>query len=119
MKKRMDIRNFYVDELFITEKTWEKLADIAKREGSSRSAIVRRLVKDYVRAHAPGNPQQRLDRIIKTGRPYRWDPKMCGFCTSHARFIAEHMKGAKRYACERHAKLLEQHENWTIKPLKQ
>ena len=76
MKKRRDIRNFYVNEDFIP--FYEKYIEIMKRENSSVSEGIRDLIKSYVRLHEPGNPQQRLDVILIDKKAYR-APVFCGF----------------------------------------
>lgn len=67
---RKDILNFYGKKEF-REKTWPEFDKICKREHTSRSAKIREYVEGYVKLHAAGNPQQRLDIMEKLGVPYR------------------------------------------------
>jgi tRNA-dihydrouridine synthase len=54
-----------------------KLKQIAKREGRPVAEVVRELVEGYVRLHEPGNPQQRLDVVLKTGKAYHAPSPIC------------------------------------------
>ena len=65
-------RRFYIPQHL--EITFTRLEAILKREGSSVSRWIQRNAVDYVRLHEPGNPQQRIDTIIKLGKAYRAVP---------------------------------------------
>jgi len=62
MRKRSDIRNFYVDEEFIP--VWDKFREICTREDSSASEKIRGFIARYVAVHAKGNPQLLLDKFV-------------------------------------------------------
>src|SRR3990167_1033139 len=70
------------DEVLI----WEKLKKIADVEKRPVAEIVREQVHSYVRLHEPGNPQQRLDTIMATGKAYNCT--IHRFC-KHPRFLKQ------------------------------
>ena len=59
----------YVSE--INEAIIEKAKEMLDRENSSLSKLFIKTVQQYVRLHEPGNPQQRLDTIIKIGKAFK------------------------------------------------
>lgn len=69
-------------ELYVPDKSEEiitKAKKILNREGSSLSKKFLEDLEKYVRLHEPGNPQQTLDYITKTGKAYR-APLVCERC---------------------------------------
>jgi len=60
-KKAPNFVSFYIQDPQI----YEKLKEIARREGRSASAVISELIEEYVRQHEPGNPQLRLDLILE------------------------------------------------------
>jgi len=60
-KRAPNFASFYVRNPV----TYEKLKEIARREGRSASSIINELIEEYIRKHEPGNPQLRLDRILE------------------------------------------------------
>ena len=63
------------------QETWETFKEICRREGSTASEKIRELIFEYVRVHEPGNPQTRLDVILKDGGP---EGPVCNECGSPA-----------------------------------
>jgi hypothetical protein len=49
----------------------KKAKEVFKRENKSLSEYLLNCLSGYVKLHEPGNPQQRLDTIIKIGKAYR------------------------------------------------
>ena len=74
-KRKGRERRFYVPSKF--ENTFDMLQTILKREHSNFSQWVRDQTESYVRLHEPGNPQQRLDTILKIGKAYHAPGKIC------------------------------------------
>jgi hypothetical protein len=95
--------------------TWKTLRDIAQREGRSIAQIVREQVETYVRLHEPGNPQQRLDTIVRLGKKYV-APKVCDFknCLRDAVAVGTY-HGEEYNLCQLHLKLLKDSLDWKIK----
>lgn len=52
----------YIPEDFV--QVWQKFKEICKREGKSRSDILRVHVARFVMVHEPGNPQLRLESFV-------------------------------------------------------
>jgi len=73
--KKFPILHIYVPPEFV--QVHEKLKEIAKRENISISRLFWRWATHYVSLHAPGNPQQRLDKILEQPKPYKAKP-LCG-----------------------------------------
>jgi len=97
--------------------TWRILKEIAQREGKSIAQIVREQVESYVRLHEPGNPQQRLDTIIRLGKKYV-APKVCMVkdCMRDAVAVATYLNDGKDYfLCEEHLKEIGEYRNWRFK----
>jgi hypothetical protein len=104
-KRRKRERRFYVPASF--EHTFDLLQTILKREGSSLSRWVRDNAESYVRLHEPGNPQQRLDVIMKLGKAYHAPKPICGFkdCFRDVAGVGVFVQNGKEYGlCERHLK---------------
>ena len=59
----MPVRSFYFREG--GEVLFKKFKEISEREGRAMGQILEDLVREYVRIHEPGNPQKRLDVILK------------------------------------------------------
>ena len=89
--------------------TWAKFLKICKREGSSGSEKIRDLVRDYVKLHEPGNPQQLLTRFAEGGGAYR-APHTCCFCWRQGEYVGEY-EYTKYRLCEIHAE-------WVSKQIK-
>ena len=95
--------------------TWKILKDIAKREGRSVAQVVREQVESYVRLHEPGNPQQRLDTVIRLGKKYV-APKVCGFKDCLRDAVAIGVYQGEEYAlCKNHLNQIGGLPNWKIK----
>ena len=56
----------------------EDVKGLLRREGSSLSEFMIDKFEEYYRLHAPGNPQQRLDTIMKLGKAYHAPKPICG-----------------------------------------
>jgi len=65
-------RDIYIPDYYLP--TLKKLREILKREGKTLSEWIRDHAIEYVRLHEPGNPQQRIDTIMKLGKAYRAVP---------------------------------------------
>jgi len=52
---------------------------VLRREGKSISNFLVEQLEAYYRLHEPGNPQQRLDTILKLGKAYHAPCRICGF----------------------------------------
>ena len=63
MRKRADIRNFYVNDMFVP--TWDEFIKICRREGESASEKIRDFVTRYVEVHGHGNPQMLLSSFAE------------------------------------------------------
>jgi len=99
--------HFYFPREF--ERLWETLDEIAKREGRSRSKILRECVEEYVRLHELGNPQTRLDVILDRGAPAK-EPPRCSYCSKPATYISYLKDGLFSvaravYTCDLHRNL--------------
>jgi len=51
------------------EVIFSKFKEISKREGKSMSTIIKKLIRQYVEVHDPGNPQLRIDKILEGEHP--------------------------------------------------
>jgi hypothetical protein len=76
-RKRHKVRRFYVPDAF--EDTFKTFEEILAREKKSLSSWLRDNAEHYVRLHEPGNPQQRIDIIMKLGKAYHAESPICGF----------------------------------------
>ena len=102
-KKRKKERRFYIPQSF--EFTFGTFLEILHREGCSLSKWLREEIESYVRLHEPGNPQQRLDIIMKLGKAYHAPSKICGFkdCLRDAVAVGLFIPNNKVYAlCQKH-----------------
>jgi len=96
-------RRFYVPASF--ENTFNLLQTILKREHSNFSQWVRDNAESYVRLHEPGNPQQRLDMILRLGKAYHAPSRICGFkdCLRDSIAVGIFIQNGKEYGlCEKH-----------------
>jgi hypothetical protein len=108
-KRKSRERRFYIPVSF--ENTFDLLQTILKREGSNFSRWVRDNAESYVRLHEPGNPQQRLDTILKLGKAYHAPSPICGFkdCMRDVVAVAIFLQTDKEYGlCEKHKKEAEE-----------
>lgn len=86
---------------------YKEASAILKREGSSISELCRKTILDYAKLHAPGNPQQSMDQILLTSKPYHAGAT-CGFrkCGKPAVGSGTHVDDNKKekdyYLCENH-----------------
>jgi hypothetical protein len=90
---------------------YESLQEILKRDGKSFSSWVLDYAQDYVRLHEPGNPQQRLDTILKLGKAYHAPSPICGFkdCLRDVVAVAVFQKTKETYGlCAVHRKEAEE-----------
>ena len=89
-------KRFYVPPEW--EETLEKLDEILRREGKRTfSDWVREQISIYVRAHEPGNPQQRLDTVMRIGHAYR--AESCCVCAKPADYQAFTKEGLSLLYC--------------------
>jgi hypothetical protein len=95
---RKTICNFYVSVEF-KEKVWPEFKTICAREESSASEKLRDMIDEYVRLHAAGNPQSRLDVIMKLDKPYR--AGVCLDCGDKAKYETW-INGVKVFLCALH-----------------
>jgi len=86
---------------------YENLKAILKREKKSFSSWVLENAESYVRLHEPGNPQQRLDTILRLGKAYHAPSRVCGFkdCLRDAVAVGVFIQNGKEYGlCKKHLK---------------
>jgi len=88
-------KHFYVPPDW--EKILEDLEEILKREHKTFSQWVRDQVKPYVELHRPGNPQQRIDTIMRIGHAYR--AESCCICAKQAEVQAFTKQGLTLLYC--------------------
>jgi hypothetical protein len=97
---------------------YETLKAILTREGKSFSSWVFDHAESYVRLHEPGNPQQRLDTLLKIGKAYHSPSKICGFkdCMRDAVGVAFYVPRNEEYGyCSIHAKDIKDHADlWKV-----
>jgi len=91
----------------------KKGKEILKREGKTLSQWFLEQLEQYVNLHSPGNPQQRLDVIVKSGKPYT-APKTCKFCNKPPITWAIHVSGREYPVCQKHAEQLKTHPKWKV-----
>jgi hypothetical protein len=115
-KRRTKVRRFYVPTKF--ENTFNMLQSILKREGINFSQWVREQTEGYVRLHEPGNPQQRLDIILKLGKAFHSPSKICGFrdCMRDVVGVALYLPRNEEYGyCLVHARLIKENSDlWKV-----
>jgi len=115
-EKQSRVRRIYVPAEF--EPTMETLKEILKREGRSISGWIRDNADQYVRLHEPGNPQQRLDTILKLGKAYHAPGPICGFknCLRDGVAVGIFLPTKKPFhICSIHLTTAEaDHRNWNI-----
>jgi len=102
-KRKSRERRFYIPSSF--ENTFDLLQTILKREGSNFSRWVRDNAESYVRLHEPGNPQQRLDTILRLGKAYHAPSRICGFkdCMRDSVTVGVFVQNGKEYGlCKKH-----------------
>lgn len=86
---------------------YENLKEILKREKRSFSSWVMENVESYIRLHEPGNPQQRLDTILRLGKAYHAPSRVCGFkdCLRDAVAVGVFVQNGREYGlCPKHLK---------------
>ena len=84
---------------------YENLKVILKREKKSFSSWVLENAESYVRLHEPGNPQQRLDMIMRLGKAYHAPSRICGFkdCMRDSVTVGVFLQNGKEYGlCKKH-----------------
>lgn len=102
-KRKSRERRFYIPASF--ENTFDLLQTILKREHSNFSQWVRDNAESYVRLHEPGNPQQRLDTILRLGKAYHAPSRICGFkdCLRDSVTVGVFVQNGKEYGlCHKH-----------------
>lgn len=80
---------------------------VLKREGKSLSNFLIEQLESYYRLHEPGNPQQRLDTIMRLGKAYHAPNPVCGFkdCLRDTVAVGVFIQSGKTYGlCEKHLK---------------
>jgi len=104
-------KRFYHPEDF--EPTMKKMDKILWREGKSLSLWIREQIREYVRLHEPGNPQQLMERYQNHDGPY-YAGGPCSFvgCSLDASWIGEY-KGEKHYVCARHRRKSGKSRSWS------
>ncbi len=96
--------------LYVNQKNrllYGTLKEILRREKRSFSSWVLENAESYVRLHEPGNPQQRLDTIIKLGKAYHAPSKICGYkdCLRNAVAVGFYIPKKEEYGlCQKHLK---------------
>ena len=115
-RRKKKERRFYVPSSF--ECTFDMLQSILKREKSNFSKWVREQTESYVRLHEPGNPQQRLDTILKIGKAYHAPGRVCGFkdCMRDAIGVAVYIPRNEEYGyCAVHGKTIKDYADlWRV-----
>jgi hypothetical protein len=85
----------------------DNVRGVLKREGKSISNFFIEQLESYYRLHEPGNPQQRLDTILKLGKAYHAPSPVCGFkdCMRDSVTVGVFVQNGKEYGlCEKHLK---------------
>ena len=78
---------------------------VLKREGKNLSNFLIDQLESYYRLHEPGNPQQRLDTILRLGKAYHAPSRICGFkdCMRDSVTVGVFLQNGKEYGlCEKH-----------------
>jgi hypothetical protein len=111
----MPFKSFYWSKSEEAQRLWKEAKETAKREGKTMSQLIREFLEQYVQLHEPGNPQQRLDTIVRLGKKYV-SPKVCGFknCMRDAVALGIY-KGQHYPLCENHLRLVSDALEWKIK----
>jgi hypothetical protein len=60
--------------IYISHETWQTFREICRREGITASEKIEEMIHRYNLLHSPGNPQQRLDRLLQRQKTYRAKP---------------------------------------------
>jgi len=60
--------------IYISPEAWETFREICRRDGVSASEKIEEWIQRYNLLHAPGNPQQRLDRLLRQPKAYKAKP---------------------------------------------
>jgi predicted DNA-binding protein len=113
----LPFKSFYWPNSEEAKRLWKEAKEIAKREGKSVSQLIREFLESYIHLHEPGNPQQRLDTIIRLGKKYV-APKVCMVkdCMRDAVAVATYLNDGKDYfLCEEHLKEIGEYRNWRFK----
>lgn len=99
-------------------KTYAALKEILAREGKSFSAWVLDNAESYVVLHEAGNPQQRIDTVLKIGKAYHAPGRICGFkdCMRDAVGVALYIPRGEEYGyCSVHIKDIKEHiDLWKV-----
>lgn len=83
----------------------ENMKTILEREDKSLSKFFIEQAETYYRLHEPGNPQQRLDTIIRLGKAYHAPMRICGYkdCMRDSVAVALFVPNQTEYAlCQLH-----------------
>jgi len=72
--------------LRISRELWTNFREVARKNKEVPSALIRRLMEEYVRRHNPPDGQLHLDRIL-AGEPQPSQPPKCRFCDRPATYI--------------------------------
>jgi hypothetical protein len=113
----LPIKSFYWSKQEDAKRLWQEFKEIGKREGKPISQLFREFVEQYVQLHEPGNPQQRLDTIVRLGKKYV-SPKLCGFKNCMRDAVAVGTYKSQVYPlCENHLRLVSDALEWKIKKL--
>jgi hypothetical protein len=112
----MPCRSFYWKKE--DARLWKDAKATAKREGKHISNIIAEYLEQYVRLHEPGNPQQRLDTILKLGKAYHAPSPVCGFkdCMRDVVAVGVYLPRKEEYGlCQKHlAVAREDKKTWKI-----
>lgn len=104
----------------IDEESQQTITDfkvLCVRDGWSFSKGVMEAIKEYVKNHKKGNPQQRLDKVIKDGKAYV-APRGCAFChTPAVKLLKSRINDNLVPLCLPHFRWLEQSPNYERTPL--
>jgi len=120
----MENKGTYKDKITLYVKPETKqnmipqLKRILKREGKSMSNWFGENVESYCRLHEPGNPQQRLDTILKLGKAYHAPSPVCGFkdCLRDVVAVGLYIPRREQYGlCAKHLRVAEENpKSWQI-----
>ncbi len=78
---------------------------VLKREHKNLSNFLIEQLQSYYRLHEPGNPQQRLDTIMRLGKAYHAPSRICGFkdCLRDSIAVGIFIQNGKEYGlCKKH-----------------
>ena len=96
-----------------TEQSLKTLKRILDREGSNFSRWISGQIREYVRLHEPGNPQQTVTQYVQHGKPYV-APGKCAYCPRDSVTTGEYEDGKRYRLCLLHAKHFKRSKKWTI-----